>query len=158
MSCWRWVAVATCREVFARVDESGSPRAAVIAAGLAIAVLALIGNVELTWSFSAFTVLIYYAITNLAALRLPKEKQLYSPLFAWGGLAACLCLAFFVEREIWMIGLGLIAVLARLGALSGKARVVLCLLLAHSGRATRADECLLLGAKRTSNGAAKRVR
>jgi APA family basic amino acid/polyamine antiporter len=95
--------------VFARVDESGSPRAAVIAAGVAIAVLALIGNVEVTWSFSAFTVLIYYAITNLAALRLPKEKQLYSPLFAWGGLAACLSLAFFVEREIWMVGLALIA-------------------------------------------------
>ena len=68
--------------VFARVDQSGSPGAAVIAAGVAIAVLALIGNVEVTWSFSAFTVLIYYAITNLAALRLPKEKQPYSPLFA----------------------------------------------------------------------------
>ena len=94
--------------IFARVDEFGSPRAAVIAVGIAIAVLALIGNVEITWSFSAFTVLIYYAITNLAALRLPKEKQLYSPLFAWGGLAACLCLAFFVEREIWMAGLGVI--------------------------------------------------
>jgi APA family basic amino acid/polyamine antiporter len=55
-------------------------------------------------------VLIYYAITNLAALRLPKEKRLYSPLIAWAGLAACLALAFFVEREIWMIGLALIAV------------------------------------------------
>jgi len=96
-------------EVFARVDESGSPGAAVIAAGVAIAVLALIGNVEVTWSFSAFTVLIYYAITNLAALRLPVEKRLYSPLFAWVGLAACLALAFFVEREIWVVGLGLIA-------------------------------------------------
>jgi APA family basic amino acid/polyamine antiporter len=95
--------------VFARVDESGSPGAAVIVVGAAIAALALIGNVEVTWSFSAFTVLIYYAITNLAALRLPKEKQLYSPLFAWAGLAACLCLAFFVEREIWMVGLALIA-------------------------------------------------
>ena len=94
--------------VFATVDESGSPRAAVIAAGVAIAVLALIGSVEVTWSFSAFTVLIYYAITNLAALRLPKEKLLYSPLFAWGGLVACLCLAFFVEREIWMVGIALI--------------------------------------------------
>jgi amino acid transporter len=32
--------------------------------------LALLGDVKTTWSFSAFTVLIYYAITNLAALRL----------------------------------------------------------------------------------------
>jgi hypothetical protein len=70
---------------------------------------ALIGNVKVTWSFSAFTVLIYYAITNFAALRLPKEKRLYSSLFAWGGLVACLLLAFFVERQIWLVGLGLIA-------------------------------------------------
>jgi APA family basic amino acid/polyamine antiporter len=72
-------------------------------------VLALIGNVEVTWSFSAFTVLIYYAITNLAALRLPAEKRLYSPLFDWVGLAACLALAFYVQREIWIVGLGLIS-------------------------------------------------
>jgi APA family basic amino acid/polyamine antiporter len=94
--------------LFARVDRSGSPTLAVAAVAAAIAGLALIGNVELTWSFSAFTVLIYYAITNLAALRLPKEKQLYSPLFAWGCLAACLSLAFFVERDVWMVGLALI--------------------------------------------------
>ena len=93
----------------AEVRESGSPIAAILAVGIAIAALALIGNVKVTWSFSAFTVLIYYAITNLAALRLPKDQRLYSSLFAWGGLAACLVLAFFVEREIWMAGLGLIA-------------------------------------------------
>jgi APA family basic amino acid/polyamine antiporter len=93
----------------AEVGESGSPIAAILAVGIAIAALALIGNVKVTWSFSAFTVLIYYAITNLAALRLPKDQRLYSSLFAWGGLAACLVLAFFVEREIWMAGLGLIA-------------------------------------------------
>jgi APA family basic amino acid/polyamine antiporter len=96
-------------DLFAAVDASGSPRAAVIAVGIAMGALALIGNVEVTWSFSAFTVLIYYAITNLSALRMPADKRLYSPLFAWIGLAACLALAFFVEREIWMVGLGLIA-------------------------------------------------
>jgi basic amino acid/polyamine antiporter, APA family len=95
--------------VLAKIHASGSPNLAVIAVGVAIATLVLIGNVEATWSFSAFTVLIYYAITNLAALRLPKEKRLYSPLIAWVGLAACLALAFFVERQIWMVGLGVIA-------------------------------------------------
>ena len=94
--------------VFAWVNSSGSPVAAVIAVGAAIGALAMLGNVKATWSFSAFTVLIYYAITNLAALRLPKEERLYLPLIAWGGLAACLFLAFWVERQIWLIGLGLI--------------------------------------------------
>jgi APA family basic amino acid/polyamine antiporter len=94
---------------FAHVSASGSPFPAIIAVGIAIGALALIGDVKTTWSFSAFTVLIYYAITNLAALRLPRAKRRYSPLIAWAGLAACLSLAFFVERDIWMAGLGLIA-------------------------------------------------
>jgi basic amino acid/polyamine antiporter, APA family len=93
---------------FESVNSSGSPVVSVIIVGAAIGGLALIGDVKVTWSFSAFTVLIYYAITNLAALRLPKADRLYSPIYAWVGLAACLFLAFWVERNIWLMGLGLI--------------------------------------------------
>ena len=87
-----------------------------------------IGNVEITWSFSAFTVLIYYAITNLAALRLPNEKRLYPPVIAWAGLTACLGLAFFVEREIWDDRIGTYrgrASLARLGAIPSATDITL---------------------------------
>jgi APA family basic amino acid/polyamine antiporter len=94
---------------FAYIDDAGSPSSAVIAVGVLIAGLALFGNVRLTWSFSAFAVLVYYAITNLAALRLPEDKRMFSPLFAWGGLASCLFLAFWVEWQIWALGLGLLA-------------------------------------------------
>ena len=93
----------------ARIDAGGSPRIAIVAVGIAIAALTLVGDVRTTWSFSAFNVLIYYAITNLAALRLPPEKRLYPRAIAWAGLAACLFLAFWVEREIWLLGLALIA-------------------------------------------------
>lgn len=85
-----------------------TPYVAVIAMTGIIAALTLLGSVKTTWSFSAFTVLIYYGITNLAALRLPRDERLYSPVFAWGGLAACLVLAFSIEREIWEAGLVLI--------------------------------------------------
>jgi APA family basic amino acid/polyamine antiporter len=87
-----------------------TPYVAVIAMTIVVAALTLIGSVKTTWSFSAFTVLIYYGITNLAALRLPKQERLYSPAFAWCGLIACLLLAFSIEREIWIAGLGLIGV------------------------------------------------
>lgn len=98
-------------KVFGKLNAAGTtPVAAVIMMGVVIASLTLIGNVKTTWSFSAFTVLIYYAITNLAALRLPAEQRLYSPLIAWGGLAACLFLAFWVQREVWLAGLALIVV------------------------------------------------
>jgi APA family basic amino acid/polyamine antiporter len=91
------------------INTSGSPAAAIVTVGVAIGALALIGNVKLTWSFSAFSVLIYYAVTNLAALRLSPGERMYSPLFAWGGLASCLFLAFWVEWQVWLAGLGLIA-------------------------------------------------
>jgi APA family basic amino acid/polyamine antiporter len=95
----------------ARVDSRGeTPYVAVIAVGVVIAGQAAIGNVKTTWSFSAFTVLIYYALTNLAALRLGEHERLYPRLIPWMGLVACLFLAFWVETVVWLSGLGLIVV------------------------------------------------
>ncbi len=89
--------------------HKGSPRRAVLVMGAIIAGLVLIGSVKTTWTFSAFTVLVYYAITNLAALRLPPEHRRYPRIFPALGLTACLGLAFWVEPTIWGVGLGLIA-------------------------------------------------
>jgi len=87
-----------------------TPHVAVIAIGVVLAAMVTLGDVKLTWSFSAFTVLVYYAITNLAALRLPAAHRLYPRAIAWTGLAACVTLAFWVQWQIWAAGLGLIAV------------------------------------------------
>ncbi|KTD22256.1 APC family permease [Legionella londiniensis] len=97
-------------EPFAVVSSKHrTPVAAVIGIGLAIASLTLFGSVKTTWSFSAFTVLIYYSITNLSALYLPKEKRLYPNFIAVSGLISCLFLAFWVPLAIWLSGLLLIA-------------------------------------------------
>ncbi|MEG5001849.1 APC family permease [Microcoleus sp. B4-D4] len=96
--------------VLARLNPSGTtPYVAVVFVEITIALLILVGDVKTTWSFSAFSVLIYYAITNLAALQIPPAERLYPQWLAWVGLAACLFLAFWVEREIWLTGLALIA-------------------------------------------------
>lgn len=93
----------------ARIEaERASPVAAVWACGLLVAGIALVGDVRTTWSFSAFTVLVYYAITNLAALRLPTEHRLFPPWVPAAGLVGCLGLAFWVEREVWLLGLVLL--------------------------------------------------
>jgi APA family basic amino acid/polyamine antiporter len=93
----------------ARLNRAGiTPTWAVWAVGVAISVLTLLGNVQLTWSFSAFTVLIYYALTNAAALRLLTSQRIFPTWVAWAGLAACLFLAFWVEPVIWLAGLGCI--------------------------------------------------
>lgn len=94
---------------FARLNQQQTtPYWAVLAVGIAIALLVLLGNVKTTWSFSAFNVLIYYAITNFAALRLPPSERLYPQWIALLGLVFCVFLAFWVESIIWQVGLGLI--------------------------------------------------
>jgi APA family basic amino acid/polyamine antiporter len=94
----------------AHLNPAGTtPTVAVLVMGAVIGGLVLLGNVRLTWSFSAFTVLIYYAITNLAALRLGPQERLFPRAIAWVGLFACLFLAFWVETEIWIAGLVIIA-------------------------------------------------
>jgi APA family basic amino acid/polyamine antiporter len=90
-------------------DVRSSPAAAVIAVGIVIGLLVLIGDVKTTWSFSAFTVLVYYALTNLAALRIPSEARIVPRLVPVAGLVGCLGLAFWVEWRIWAVGLGMIA-------------------------------------------------
>jgi basic amino acid/polyamine antiporter, APA family len=93
----------------ARLNGSTStPYVAVLIMGTIIACLVLIGDVTTTWSFSAFSVLIYYALTDLSALQIPDEDRLYPKWIAWIGLTACLFLAFWVEQQIWLIGVGLI--------------------------------------------------
>jgi basic amino acid/polyamine antiporter, APA family len=96
--------------VLATLNKSGTtPYWAVLAVAIVIAALVTIGNVRTTWSFSAFSVLIYYALTNLAAWRMPAGRRLYPRWIAGVGFIACLVLAFWVERDVWLIGLGLIA-------------------------------------------------
>lgn len=94
----------------ANLNKAGTtPYVAVIVMGLVIGGLVLLGDVRTTWSFSAFNVLIYYSLTNLAALQLTDEERLFPRWVSVAGLAFCFFLAFWVQIEIWLIGLGLLA-------------------------------------------------
>ena len=97
--------------VLANVNtNSKSPVAAVWTTGVIIGILVLSGDVVFTWSFSAFTVLIYYAITNLAAFMMPSELRLYPRWIPAFGLVGCLFLAFWIDPAIWISGLVLLFV------------------------------------------------
>ena len=102
--------------------RGGTPVASVLGVGAVIAGLALIGDVKATWSFSAFTVLVYYAITNACALRLPVGDRLYPRAVSWAGLATCLALAFWVEPRAWIAGTASLAIGFGLRAVVRQAR------------------------------------
>lgn len=91
--------------IFAKVDsKNSSPVPGILLSGAIIIALVFMKDVKATWSFSAFTVLFYYAITNISALRLPKEDRLYPRIFSWLGLFGCVGLAFWVSQSALILG------------------------------------------------------
>ena len=92
-------------EALARLDRRSVPVVASITAAVPIAALSLIGDISLAWTFSAFTVLLYYGITNLAAIKLDRGRW-----SSWIGLVSCLFLSFFVPLEVWLAGAGIVAI------------------------------------------------
>ena len=89
-------------KAFAKLDAQSNPRLAVLFTGVVIAALCLMGDVLMTWSLSAVTVLIYYGITNLAALRLNKQDQIFPKWISIIGFFSCVFLSAFVGQEIWI--------------------------------------------------------
>lgn len=97
-------------DIFARsIGRRSMSAPAVALSALAVAALVLTRDVRLTWSLSAFTLLLYYAIANVAAVRLPAESRRYPRGFPLAVLGTCLTLAFSLGTAIWLTGLGLLA-------------------------------------------------
>ena len=89
----------------ARLDRRSQPVTAIILSALLVAGLTLLGDIGLAWSFSAMTVLLYYGLTNVAALAVDRRR-----VTGWLGLASCLFLSFFVPWGVWLTGAALIVV------------------------------------------------
>ena len=105
-----WLAMARRGDVpsaMAKVTDS-SPRTAVVVTGVVIAGLTLIGDLRVAWSFSAFSVLLYYAITNAAALKL--ETRMFPRWTAWAGMVSCVFLAAWLDPAVVGVSLAVIAV------------------------------------------------
>lgn len=88
--------------------KHGVPHLAVFVAGLVIVVVALVGTLQWVVSAATFTILIYYAITNLAALRMPSGEKRYPDAIAALGLASCLLLAASLRPAAIGAGIGLL--------------------------------------------------
>lgn len=89
--------------------RTSAPNSVYAATGV-MALLALLGDVQLAWSFSAFTVLAYYSITNLAALKVAPAQRFVPKWVSWLGLASCVGLTFFIDGAVFAAGCAFIAV------------------------------------------------
>jgi basic amino acid/polyamine antiporter, APA family len=97
-------------KVFDHVNPKyGVPDRGIFVAGFVAILVALFGTFEAIVAAAAFTILLYYSIANLAALRMRKEDKLFPDWIPVAGFISCLLLAFTMRPNIIIAGLGLLA-------------------------------------------------
>src|SRR5438067_12874150 len=70
-------------------DRLGTPVRSVVALGVASAALVLAFDLRPLIEVASAFMLAWYLVTHYAALALPKEKRITSPLFSWYGVVGC---------------------------------------------------------------------
>jgi APA family basic amino acid/polyamine antiporter len=70
----------------------------------------LFGTLEVIVATASFTILLYYSIANLAALRMRPEDRLYPNWVPVLGLISCLALAVTLPPRVIISGIGLLVV------------------------------------------------
>ncbi|HSU16903.1 APC family permease [Longimicrobium sp.] len=94
----------------AKVDaRSGAPRRAVVLVGAGAALAAAFGTLRAIAPAASFAILLYYALANLAALRMPREGRLYPDAVPAVGLAACALLAASIPPRTMGVGIAVLA-------------------------------------------------
>lgn len=85
------------------------PGRAVLAIGAVAALVAATGTLRGVASAAAFSILLYYAIANVAALRMPAAAKLYPDAVPRLGVVACIVLAFSLRLPVVLTGLAVLA-------------------------------------------------
>jgi APA family basic amino acid/polyamine antiporter len=80
------------------------PDKAVLVIGGIAAVIAATGTLAAVASTAAFTILVYYGIANIAAIRMPAHAKLYSDVVPAIGLIACTLLALSLDLSVILTG------------------------------------------------------
>lgn len=86
--------------------EKNSPRNAVYFVAALILAFVAVGSLKGAWAFSAASVLLYYAINNLAAFRLPPDQRRYPRIIAAISAAGCVLLAPALGWQVGLLVLG----------------------------------------------------
>lgn len=85
------------------------PHRAEVAAAVLAGVVVLAGDLRSAIGFSAFTVLVYYAIANVAAWTLPPEARRWPRFVPVVGVAGCAALAFALPLSSVLAGAAVLA-------------------------------------------------
>lgn len=96
--------------IFQKLSNTYSvPVRAILFTGLVILLLTVFGSFDFVLRTASFTILLYYSITNVAALKQPKYDQLYPKLIPALGLVGCLAMSLALPFTVILSGLLLLA-------------------------------------------------
>jgi basic amino acid/polyamine antiporter, APA family len=91
-------------------ERHGIPDRGIFVTAFFLLLVALFGTLEIIVAAATFTILLYYSIANLAALRMAPEDKLFSGWVPVLGFISCLGLALTLQPAIIASGLGLLLV------------------------------------------------
>jgi APA family basic amino acid/polyamine antiporter len=84
------------------------PHLGILFTGLLILLLTLTGSFEFIVRAASFTILLYYSITNISALRQPRTDQRYGRVIPLLGLIGCLVMSVSLPLNVILVGVGLL--------------------------------------------------
>lgn len=85
------------------------PDRGILLTGAILVVITLFGTLQVAAAAASFTILLYYALCNLSALRMNPADKLFPDWVPALGLVSCLLLAATLPPELIFSGLGLLA-------------------------------------------------
>lgn len=92
--------------VFEKIHPKNNvPHIGIFLTGAIIVLLSIFGIFEFILASAAFTILLYYSITNIAAMRQPKEEQRFGKAVPVIGLLGCLAMAVSLDYVVIISGL-----------------------------------------------------
>lgn len=86
------------------------PHLGIIITGLIILLLTILGTFEFVVRAATFTILLYYSITNIAALKQPRKEQIYGRVIPVCGLIGCLTMSVSLPFNVIISGIGLLII------------------------------------------------
>ncbi|WP_052345532.1 APC family permease [Alkaliflexus imshenetskii] len=86
------------------------PHVGIFITGFIILMLTLFGTFEFIVRAATFTILLYYSITNIAALKQPKTQQFYGKAVPVLGLIGCLAMSVALPITVMASGVGLLLI------------------------------------------------
>lgn len=84
------------------------PHIAIVFTAAVVLLITVFGSFQFVVRTATFTILLYYSIANMAALRQPQAEQIYGRIVPWLGLAGCVAMSMSLPFMVIVSGFGLL--------------------------------------------------